>query len=234
MTPETSNCKRCKATTPLPTPLATLLGATLALSLGGEARVQAAVLQIGTQSAFSASGTIVQNTNWDSFGPGFFFPGSPYTVGDLTFVEGAQNLIGGAGTLYNLARNLFTDNAVLGTTVVSANTYNLFGFNAGNFYGDGSTTFTLTTNVSTYTFNETVLTAANQAPLTFFGFQATDGEYFSSIQWTSPNATGITDVQLGVVPGPFPVLGVAAALTYSRKLRKRLRGREALVASSDG
>ncbi len=106
MTPETSNCKRRNATTPLSTPLATLLGATLALSLGGEAGVQAAVLQIGTQSAFSASGTIVQNTNWDSFGPGFFYPGSPYTVGDLTFVEGSRNLIGGAGTFYNLARNL--------------------------------------------------------------------------------------------------------------------------------
>jgi hypothetical protein len=222
--------------TPRLRPLATLAVATLSLVLGGVDKVNAAVIQIGSQSAFSASGTIVQNTNWDSFGSGYFFPGSPYTVGDLTFIQGGQNLIGGTGTSYDLARNLFTDNLVLGTTALSANTYDLFGLNAGNFLNDGTTTFTVTTNLGTYTFNDTVLSAVNQAPLTFFGYQATGGEYFTSIQWSSPSATGITDIQLGNttnVPGPLPVLGAAAAFSYSRKLRKRLRGSNAPVASTD-
>jgi PEP-CTERM motif len=166
----------------------------------------ATVIQIGSQAAFSASGTIVQNTNWDSYGPGFFYPGSPFTVGDLTFVAGLQNLIGGTGTSsYNLARNLFTDNYVsYGTTVLIADTYSLFGFNAGNFLNTGTTDFAITTNLGSYTFFDTVNTAQNLAPLSFYGFQASAGEYFTSVKWSGVDATGVTDVQLGVTGVPEP------------------------------
>jgi hypothetical protein len=160
---------------------------------------QASVSQIGSQAAFSAAGTILQNTNWDSYGSGFSYPGSPFTVGDLTFVEGGQNLIGGTGTDYDydLARNLFTDNSVRGTTAQVAGSYDLLGFNAGNFYGTDSETFSITTNLGSYSFVETVNTAVSQAPLTFFGFQAGAGEHITSFAWSGAGATGLTDIQLG-------------------------------------
>jgi hypothetical protein len=137
-------------------------------------------------------------------------------VGNETYIQGGQNLIGGVGTAYNLARNLFTDNFIQGTTIQIAGNFNLFGVNAGNFFGGGPTTFTVTTNVTTYTFNETLNTAVNQAPLTFVGFEATGGENITSVAWSSPNATGVTDVQLGtasVVPEPSSLilLGTATA-----------------------
>ena len=36
------------------------------------------------------------------------------------------------------------------------------------------------------------------------------------------------NVRVGDVPGPLPLLGVAAAFDYSRKLRKRIKGSESL------
>jgi hypothetical protein len=192
----------------------------LALTLGGARAACAGVMQIGTQAAFSASGTILQNTNWDAYGAGFFFPGSPFTVGDLTFVEGSQNLIGGTGTGYNLARNLFTDNGVAGTTTLTADTYDLLGFNAGNFFGLGTTAFTINTNLASYTFNETVNTATNGAALSFFGFEATGGEHFTSFHWSGDQATGLTDIQLGAVPEPASLALVClglAGLGFSRR-----------------
>jgi hypothetical protein len=189
----------------------------LGLLLGGLGEARAGVIQINSQAALSASGTIVQNTNWDAYGPGFFFPPSPFTVGDLTFIAGGQNLIGGTGTGYNLARNLFTDNFVRGTTIQTAGAFDLFGLNAGNFFSAGNTTFTVVTNLSTYTFNESLNSAVNQAPLTFVGFEATGGEFFTSVAWSSNNATGVTDVQLGTAVAAIPepssliLLGTATA-----------------------
>ena|ERR1039457_3385366 len=182
------------------------------------------VFEIGSQGVFSASGTIVQNTNWDSYGAGFFYPGSPFTVGALTFVEGGQNMIGGVGTSYNLARNLFTDNFIQGTTAFSGSAYNLFGFNAGNFFGDGNTAFVVTTNLNTYNFSDPVGTATNGAALSFHGFQATGSEYFTSVHWYSDQATGITDVQLGtaVPDGGTTALLLGLAVAGVSLLRRRL------------
>jgi hypothetical protein len=168
---------------------------------------QAGVVQIASQAAFSASGTIVQNTNWDAYPTGPTFPGSPFTVGDLTFVQqGSYNLIEGAGGGsggYNLARALFTNFSLLGTTVQITGTFDLLGFNAGNLLGDGPATFTIITNLNTYAFSDMVYSATNQAPLTFFGFEATGGEHIVSINYIGNTGPGITDVQLGdTVPEP--------------------------------
>jgi hypothetical protein len=190
-----------------------MLIAAAVLALGAAGAASAGVVQIGSQAAFSASGTIVQNTNWDSYGPGFFLPGNNFVVGDLTFVEGGENLIGGVGTGFNLARNLLTDNYIQGTTALAADSYDLLGFNAGNFFGDELTNFTISTNLGNYVFSETVLTATSQAALTFFGFQATGGEYFTSFSWSGPGATGLTDIQLGqAVPEPASLALVGIAL----------------------
>src|SRR5260221_8596444 len=78
----------------------------------------AAVTLISTQAAFSAAGTITQNTNWDASPACFSFPGSPFPVGDLTIVAGIQKLIGDTpGSGYNTARPLLTDNHIAGTTI---------------------------------------------------------------------------------------------------------------------
>ena len=189
----------------------------------------AAVTQIATQGAFTAAGTITQNTNFDSSPNGFSFPGSPsFTVGDLTFVEGGQNLIGdtpGAG--YNTARRLLTDNFVAGTTIQIAGLHNLFAFNLGNFFSTGAANLALVTNLGNYNFSPTVNSAVNLGALTFVGFQAGAGEYFTSVKYSGGNATGATDIQLGTsgaVPEPTTwalmltgFLGAGVALRSNRR-----------------
>ena len=199
--------------------------AVTAIALAGAAHAN--VSQVGSQAAFNAAGTVSQNTNWDSYGAGFHSPGSPLTVGNETFVEGASNLIGGVGTEYNLARNLLTDNSVAGTTIDLSGQYNLFAVNAGNFFDAAPETFKITTNLGIYNFTPTVSTATNFGALTFLGFEAGRGEYFESIQFTGVGATGVTDVQIGsasVVPEPasmslmlMGLAGIGAALRSRRK-----------------
>lgn len=177
----------------------------ISIALASVAPASAAVLLTNSQAAFTQSGTIAQNSNFDSAPAGFSFPGSPFVVGALTFVEGSQNLIGGVATGFNLLRPLFTDNFVAGTTVQVAGQYNLFGLNAGNFFNTGTTRFDVRTNVASYVFNESVDTAAGRAPLKFFGFTATGGEFITSVAYSGQNATGATDFQignLGAVPEP--------------------------------
>jgi hypothetical protein len=192
---------------------------------------QAAVTPIGSQATFNAAGATSQNTNFDWVEVGFFFPCSPYTVGDLTFVEGGQSLIGGTspGTTYNTARSLFTDNFVAGTTVQIAGLHNLFAVNAGNFLGTGPGVFQVTTNLGGYSFTPTVGDATNLGPLTFVGFKAGAGEYFTSVNFSGAYATGVTDVQLGTaaaVPEPagwaLMLIGVGALGAALRRQRRAL------------
>jgi hypothetical protein len=188
----------------------------------------AGVTTINSQADFSAAGAITQNTNWDSYGPGFFFPGSPFTVGDETYVTAGQNLIGGAGTGYGLARNLFVDNYVgYGTTIQIAGSHDLFAVNAGNFLSSDTATFTLTTNLGSYTFSPNVSSAANGGALTFLGFEAGHGEHFTSVQWSGGQAPGVTDVQLGAaVPEPttwaMMIIGLAGLGGLARTRRSKV------------
>lgn len=178
-----------------------LVAAIAAVTMAGAA--QAAVTTISTQAAFSAAGTIVQNTNFDSNGTGFTSPGSPYTVGALTFVEGSENLIGGQSA-YGMARALFTDNNIAGTTVQIAGTHNLFAFNAGNFFAAGATVIDIVTNLGSYQFTVPVTSYANGGSLTFLGYQAGVGEYFTSVRYSGQFATGGTDFQIGTAVVPEP------------------------------
>ena len=148
------------------------------------------------------------------------------SVGDLTFVEGGQNLIGGSGTSYGLARNLFTDNFVAGTTIQIAGTHNLFAFNLGNFFSSGAANVNVATNLGSYSFSPSVGTAQSNGALTFFGVQASAGEYITSVSYSGGNATGATDVQLGTAAVPEPAawalmitgFGMAGSMIRRRKL----------------
>jgi len=195
------------------------------MKLNGVFRTTAIALAM----AFSASGTITQNTNWDAYGTAF--TSDPLTVGDLTF-SGA-NLILGPGSVYNPARGLFLKNTGFGdVTVQVAGTHSLLGFNAGNMNPtEGPVTFTVTTNVGAYIFVDAVNIALNSGPLSFFGFEATSGEHFTSLSWSARDGTGVTDVQLGTaVPEPgtwaMLILGFAmigyAARRHSRGVRSTI------------
>lgn len=208
-----------------------LAGAAMAVMASVSAvSANAAVTQIATQGAFTAAGTITQNTNFDAYGPGANFPGNGLVAGDLRFFEGGQNLIGlmEPGSFgYNTARNLLTDNAIRGTTIQIAGLHNLFAFNLGNFFSSGAANLALVTNIGNYAFSPTVNSAQNLGALTFVGFQAGAGEHFTSVNYSGGNATGATDIQLGTsgaVPEPTTwalmltgFLGAGVALRSNRR-----------------
>ncbi len=174
------------------------IAAAAAFAFAGAAN--AGVTLIGSQAALDAAGTITQNSNWDSYGAGWTYPASSFNVGDLTFVAGGQNLIGGVGD-YGMSRPLFTDNNVAGTTINIAGSYDLFGLNAGNFRGSTNASFQVTTNVGSYLFTPFVDSATYGGALTFVGFQADAGEYITSVKVSGSGATGFTDIQLGTSGG---------------------------------
>ena len=175
----------------------------MALLAAGQA--QSAVTQVGSQGAFSALGTIVQNTNFDLNGGDFTEPGSPVTYGALTFTAGGVSMIGGINA-NGMARSLFTDGEIAGTTISIEGNYSLFALNAGNFFeAAGPAIFDITTNLVNYSFEQMVSSAVDLGSLTFVGFQAGAGEYFTSVRWHGESATGVTEVQLGIttaVPEP--------------------------------
>ncbi|MBP0132876.1 MAG: PEP-CTERM sorting domain-containing protein [Nitrosospira sp.] len=160
--------------------------------------VHASLTPVTTQTALDGLGAISQNTNFDKYGyPGLTYPGSPLTVGDLTFIPGSVNTVGGGGPEYGMARNLISDLYVHGTMVGITGIHDLFAFNAGNFYGTGRANFDITTNLGFYQFVETV--ALGSSGFQFFGYEASAGEYFTKFHFYGDYAIGVTDLQLGSV-----------------------------------
>lgn len=201
------------------------LAAAALVTIACAGSAHANVTAVGTQASFSALGAITQNTNWDAYPSDgtWTFPGSPFSVGDLTFIAGGQNLIGGVNT-YSLPRNLLTDNYVAGTTTLIAGNHDLFAFNAGNFFATGSATFDITTNLGSYQFVETVQNGAGG--FDFFGYQAGAGEYFTSFKVSGYGATGFTDVQLGqaqAVPEPETYALMLGGLGFVAFVARRRR-----------
>ena len=72
-------------------------------------------------------------------------------------------------------------------------------------------------------------------------FAASDNSPFTSVSISGGDRSGFAMAQFRYaaqqpqqqVPGPLPILGVAAAFVYSRKLRKRIKESKALPVASD-
>jgi hypothetical protein len=175
------------------------------------------VVQINSQVAFDALGTVTQNTNFDAYPSGWTFPSAPLTVGDLTFAAGSGgHLIG--GDQYGFSRQNFTDDSVQGVTIDIANSYNMLAVAAGNYFSSGQGIFNIVTDLSTYSFTVNLLNITYG----FFGFQATDGEHiisFNNSRDINGLATGFTDIKLGntatvnAVPVPAAVWLFGSAMT---------------------
>jgi hypothetical protein len=198
-----------------------------ALLISGNA--YSGVVQINSQVAFNALGTVTQNTNFDAYPAGWTTPSAPLTVGDLTFSAGSgAHLIG--GDQYGFSRQNFTDNSVQGVTIDIANSYNMLAVTAGNYWSSGQGTFNIVTNLSTYSFTVDLLNITYG----FFGFHATNGEHIIAFNnGGDPNqlATGFTDVQLGntasvsAVPVPAAVWLFGSALTGLVGIGKRKKAK---------
>ncbi|MBB3222375.1 PEP-CTERM sorting domain-containing protein [Pseudoduganella umbonata] len=190
------------------TRLVHLAAAALLAAVAGTA--SADVVFVAERDAFNALGTIAHNSNFDDFGPGFSFPGTPFTRGDVTYTSD-ENLTVGAGAGFGIGslRTLISNDYFTGLTGTIAAGYTLFGFDAA--VSSGPVDITIATNQATYTFDGVAL-ADGVSGLTFQGFQATGaGEYFTGFRIDTLGdgyLPGMTDVAVGVSPVPEPATGM--------------------------
>ena len=183
---------------------------------------QAAISIVATQAAFSAAGTIVQNTNFDTNGNVATLPGSIYAVGALTFVAGDEHYIGGIDD-HGMDRSLLTDNSSRGTTVQIVGVNDLFAFNAGNFRSGSTTVIDIVTNLGSYQFTPSTSYYSYHGTLTFLGYKAGAGEYFTSVAFSGLQLTGGTDFQIGTSvpePGSWALIVIGFGLTGAAMRRR--------------
>ena len=122
----------------------------LALAFLASSTAFAGVTMGNSQATFSASGTITQNTNFDSYNASTFTSLSdPFTVGDVTFSSGA-NLVVGAATFYSPVRNVLAYNFWSPLPGSISGAHNLFGFDVGYIGSQSSIAINLMTNVGRY------------------------------------------------------------------------------------
>lgn len=195
----------------------------------GAGQAQGSVVLYTNQAAFQGQGQITQTSNFNDFGPGFSFPGDPFSRGGVTYNSGS-NLIVGPATFYAPVQNMMFYNGWTPLTGTLSGQNNMFGFDAGvasfNF-SNSLVNATIFTNQGSYSFNGLSLPIASTG-LGFLGFVANgNGEYITGFSLSTQNgpgwAAGMTNVQLGNTPEPatIAVFGIMAAGALG--LRRRLR-----------
>jgi PEP-CTERM motif len=195
--------------------------AALALVVGAVDRAQASVVLFTNQAAFQAQGNVTLTSNFNDFGPGFTFPGDPFTRGGVTYTSGA-NLIIGPATFYAPVQNMMFFNGwtpLTGNISTSPNHYSMFGFNTGVASFDGSNSLVnllVTTNLGSYSFTGLSLPMVSTG-LGFLGVVTNNpSEFFTGFSLSTQNgpgwAAGMTNVQLGAATVPEPTTLAAFGL----------------------
>lgn len=191
----------------------------------------ASLLTFDNQAGFTAAGSIVSNTNWNSFTGNFYRPGDSYLVGGLTFTS-VHNLIVGPTSFYGNSQSMILSDWWTPLTANVNSTHNMLGFNAGVISGGASNSLvdiSVFTNLNTYRIDENALPSVTN-PLLFFGFVT--GSTAESITGFSINsefgwgvAPGITNVQVGstpaAVPEPAPALLIGCGVLMLGVLTRR-------------
>lgn len=186
----------------------TLRSSVLALTVAAilPSVASASVVQIATQAAFNAAGTVTQNTNFDYVTGDFQSLGSSTVIGDLTINSG-DNVVVGTGSQYAPVRSVLAYNEWSPLPGLIAGSHNLFAFNLGYLGSQSDITVSLSTTSGSYSFVYTNPVIASSG-LQFTGFQASAGEYFTGFTLSSAigggSAPAITDLQLGVAAVPEP------------------------------
>ena len=192
----------------------------------------AGVVTVASQSDFAVLGTVKQSTNFDAYlvSRGSQIVASHLVIGDLVIDAETSNVV---SRPFLSARNLISDFSGIGgatsatSTLIVGHEYDLLAFSAGNMSGSGVTAFDVATNMGTYHYDTFVDRARNG--LTFFGFQAGAGEYFTRFDVNGGGSapTGFTDIQLGntpsasAVPEPASFALLAAGLGMIGFVRRR-------------
>lgn len=201
----------------------------LALGIAGTA--EAALTAYSSRPVFEAQGTIVYNYGFEDFtGSPFYVPGDPWTTNGVTYSTGSNLIVGPTGG-YGNSTNVFANNFWTPLPATINSPFGLFGLDLAVLGNNSLLDFTITTNLASYIYNG--LTVPNGPNgMTFFGFQADPGEYFTSFYLSSQLGTGsapaIDNVTLGnpgSVPTPEPstllLLGSGlAGLAYYRRKKK--------------
>ncbi|NHQ87624.1 PEP-CTERM sorting domain-containing protein [Iodobacter sp. HSC-16F04] len=169
----------------------------------------AGIISFNSRDLFNRQGDIHFNSNFDDFAEGFNYPGTPFSLGDITYLS-EENLTIGRGTQYSIgnSQTVLSNEyfSPIKGEIASLTHYTLFGFDAALTHGLAS--IVLETNLSRYTFADLSLPDGNDG-LGFNGFKTNQaGEYFTGFSFAALEyhaLAGISNVALGTVsPVPEP------------------------------
>ncbi|MCX7207551.1 MAG: PEP-CTERM sorting domain-containing protein [Proteobacteria bacterium] len=191
----------------------------------------ASISTFDDRSLFNTQGKIHYNSHFDDFSDGFNYPGTPFSLGDITYTS-QENLTIGSGTPYSIGnkQTVLSDeyfSPIIGE-IASSTPYNLFGFDAAITTGLAS--FTINTNLYSYYFKGLSL-ADGSKHLTFQGFKTDSAEeYFTgfSLEAAENRALlGISNVAVGVTspvpePASYALLLIGLVGVIARRKQKHI------------
>jgi hypothetical protein len=191
------------------------------------------VTLFANRTDFTAMGAIAENYGFEDINTlasadGLVFTADPWTAHGVTYTTG-NNVIIGATAGYGAPSNVFSLNAFSPLRGDIGSAYNMFGFDIGTFFGTSGADIVLGTNLGSYSFLNQLVPA--MSGMSFLGFGAGPGEFFTSFSITSVVAgtvPGIDNVMLGVITTPVPepascVLLLAGLVLVGTRERRRTR-----------
>lgn len=189
------------------------------------------------RSVLSSTGSIGLNYGFedvDTSQGNIKFLENPWTASGVTYTTAGnvvfnQSFVVGPGVPVGAITQMFTnyipDGPLTGTI---AGNYSLFGFDLGGIFGAGAVTIQMMTNNNVYSFEGQLIPYLPD--LTFFGFSAGAGEYFTafSISSSADVYTAMDNMTLGTVTAPVPEPEIYAMMVaglgflgWAGKRRKR-------------